>query len=191
MCVPQAQYYSSLRSLQVRSSVPPDTLRVRVLQEIQTLDPDIPVADVQTMRESLAGGMGFLMFRLGVIQAGAMGLLGLVLAVIGVYCVVSYGASQRTREIGIRMAPGAEPADVRSLVLGQGLALVIAGAIIGIGLAAALTRVAARYVALVNSTDPLTFMGVTLVLAAIALFACYLPARRVIRVDAMVALRHQ
>ena len=120
-----------------------------------------------------------------------MGLLGLLLAVIGVYGVVSYGAAQRTREIGIRMALGASPGDVRRLVLGQGLLLVIGGVVAGIAAAAAMARLAARYILLVSTTDPLTFAGVTLVLAAIALLACYLPARRAMRVDPMVALRHE
>ncbi len=189
--LPSGQYFSSMRVLQVRSTQPPETLRARVLREIQALDADMPVADLQTMRESLAGGGGFMMFRVGAIQAGAMGILGLVLAAIGVYGVVSYGAAQRTREIGIRMALGAEPRDVRSLVLGQGLFLVIGGVALGVLASVALARLATRYVLLVSATDPLTFAGVTLVLAAIALFACYLPARRAMRVDPMVALRHE
>jgi putative ABC transport system permease protein len=105
--------------------------------------------------------------------------------------VVSYGASQRTRELGIRMALGACPSDVRTLVLGQGLRLVIAGVIIGLIAAAALTRVPTRFVLLVSATDPLIFTGVTLALAGIALWACYLPARRAMRVDPMVAPRHE
>src|SRR5260370_8885460 len=105
---------------------PPETLRVLLQREIQALDTEMPVADLQTMRQSLAGGAGFMMFRVGAIQAGAMGILGLVLAAIGIYGVISYGASQRTRQIGIPMALGAEPRDVRGLVLGPGLLLVFA-----------------------------------------------------------------
>jgi predicted permease len=189
--VPLAQQYYSMRVLEIRTSVAPESLRVQVQREIQALDSEMPIADLQTMNQSLAGGMGFLMFRIGAVQAGAMGILGLILAVIGVYGVVSYGASQRTRELGIRMALGARPSDVRALVLGQGVRLVIAGVVTGLIGAAALTRVATRFVLLVSATDPLTFTVVTLALAAIALWACYLPARRAMRVDPMVALRHE
>ncbi len=189
--IPLAQNYMALRVLQVRSALPPELLSVRVAREIQDLDPDIAVADLQTMRRSLAGVGGFLIFRLGASQAGAMGVLGLILAVIGVYGVVSYGAAQRTREIGIRMALGAVPGDVLGLVLRQGVFLVIAGVIVGLVGAAALTRVLSRFLLLASATDPLTFIAVTLLLAAIALMACYVPARRAMRVDPMVALRHE
>jgi len=189
--LPLAQTGVTMRTLQVRTSVPPESMAARVQREIQSLDPEMPVADLRTMNQSLAGGFGFLLFRIGAIQGGTMGILGLLLAMIGVYGVVSYGASQRTREIGIRMALGAGPADVRSLVLGHGLRLVIAGVATGLVAAAVFTRVAAGYVLLVSTTDPLTFTMVTLLLAAIALWACYLPARRAMRVDPVVALRHE
>ncbi len=189
--MPQAQSFTSLRVLQIRSAVPPELLSVRVQQEIQALDPDIPVADLQSMRRALAGVGGYAVFRLGTIQAGAMGVLGLILAVIGVYGVVSYGAAQRTREIGIRMALGAEPRDVLSLVLRQGVFLVIGGVLAGLVGAIALTRVLSRFLLLASATDPLTFAAVTLLLALIALAACYVPARRAMRVDPMVALRHE
>ena len=159
--------------------------------EIQRLDPDIPISDLQTMEQSLQGFMGFMMFRMGAQQAGAMGLLGLILAVIGVYGVVSYGASLRTREIGIRMALGAEPRDVAALVLGQGVRLVIAGIAVGLVGAVAVGRLAGRVLFMIGATDPVTFTVVSLLLAAIALWACYIPARRAMRVDPMVALRHE
>ncbi len=189
--LPLAQTYISMRTLQVRISVPPAAMAARVQREIQAVDPDVPIADLRTMNQSLAGGFGFMLFRMGAIQAGSMGILGLLLAVIGVYGVVSYGASQRTREIGIRMALGADPADVRRLVLGQGVRLVIAGIALGLVASAAFARLAAGYVLLVSASDPLTFTMVTLLLAAIAMWACYLPARRAMRVDPMVALRHE
>jgi predicted permease len=189
--MPEAQSFTSLRVLQIRSALPPESLSVRVQQEVQELDPDIPVADLQSMRRALAGVGGYALFRLGTIQAGAMGVLGLILAVIGVYGVVSYGAAQRTREIGIRMALGAEPRNVLSLVLRQGVFLVIGGVLVGLVGAAALTRVLSRFLLLASATDPLTFAAVTLLLAVIALAACYVPARRAMRVDPMVALRHE
>jgi predicted permease len=188
---PLAQNYTSLRVLQIRSALPPELLSVRIQREIQELDPDIAVADLQSMRRALAGVGGFLIFRLGATQAGAMGVLGLILAVIGVYGVVSYGAAQRTREIGIRMALGAEPGDVLGLILRQGVFLVIGGVLVGLVGAAALTRLLSRFLMLASATDPLTFAAVTLLLAVIVLTACYVPARRAMRVDPTVALRHE
>jgi putative ABC transport system permease protein len=120
-----------------------------------------------------------------------MGLLGLVLAVVGVYGVVSYGASLRRREMGIRVALGARPSDVRGLVLRQGSTLVIAGIVLGLLIAAAVTRTLSTFFVLVGALDPATFAGVTVLLAVIALVACYLPARRAMRVDPMIALRHE
>jgi putative ABC transport system permease protein len=115
----------------------------------------------------------------------------LSLAVVGVYGVVSYGAAQRTREIGIRMALGATPRSVLGLVLGHGLWMIAAG--IGLGLlgAVALTRLLARFLLLVSPSDPFTFVSVVLLLAIVALWACYLPARRATRVEPMIALRHE
>ena len=97
-----------------------------VEREIHALDADMPIADARPLREIVEGGVGFLLFHIGSVQAGAMGVLGLILAVVGVYGVVSYGASLRTREMGIRVALGASPAAVRGLVLRQGSVLVIA-----------------------------------------------------------------
>jgi predicted permease len=182
---------SFMRILYVRSAAPPEALAGLVQREIQTLDPEVPIADLKTLTQIVQGGMGFLLFRVGTMQAGAMGLLGLLLAVVGVYGVVSYGASQRTREMGIRIALGAEPAVVRGLVLRQGALLVTGGIASGLLVAAGVTRALSRFFFLVGSTDLLTFFGVTGLLGAIALVACYLPARRAMRVDPMVALRHE
>jgi putative ABC transport system permease protein len=189
--VPLAQRYSSRRALQIRCSVPPESLASQVERVVQALDPEMPISDLRTMRQSLAGALGFFVFRLGAYEAGAMGMLGLALAVVGVYGVVSYAASQRTREIGIRMALGADPGAVRRLVLRQGAYLVIAGVLAGLAGAWALARAITSWLFGVIAADPLTFTGVTLLLAAIALWACYVPARRAMRVDPMVALRHE
>ena len=187
---PIEQTSITMRTLEVRTLVSPDTMTARVQQEIQAIDPGVPMADLRTMHQSLAGGFGFLLFRIGAIQGAAMGILGLVLAVVGVYGVVSYSASQRTREIGIRLALGAAPEDVRSLVLGHGLRLVLAGVAVGLAATWVFAKLAAGYV-LLAGTDPLTFALVPPLLSAIALAACYLPARRAMRVDPMVALRHE
>jgi predicted permease len=189
--VPLAQRFSSLQVLQVRSAQAPEALRTRVQQEIQALDPELPLADFQTMTESLNGFMGFRMFQMGAQQAGAMGVLGLILAVIGVYGVVSYGAARRTHEIGIRMALGAEPLQVLVMILRQGIWLVVGGVVFGLATASVLTRVAARVLPLVDRSDPMTFVVVTSLLTAITLWACYIPARRAMRVDPVVALRHE
>ena len=189
--VPDAQYFDPMRILQIRTAVAPESLQGRLEREIQTLDPNLPISDLQTMTRILNGPQGFLMFRIGAYQAGIMGVLGLLLALVGVYGVVSYGAAQRTREIGIRMALGATPHAVLRIVLSQGVWLVIAGVAIGLTAAVALRRVLARFLLNVSSPDPVTLIAVPASLALVALLACYFPARRAMRIDPMTALRHE
>ncbi len=189
--VPLAQDYAAYRTLQVRSSLPPENMIAQMQNEVRALDPNMPVTDVETMRRSLSGGNGFFIFQVGAILAAAMGLLGLTLAVVGVYGVVSYAASQRTHEIGIRMALGAGRRDILQLVLQQGLALVIAGVVSGTVLAWALTRSMATILVGVSPTDALTYGMATLLLAAIGFWACYAPARRAMKLDPMIALRYE
>jgi ABC-type antimicrobial peptide transport system permease subunit len=143
------------------------------------------------MQQTMDGGLGFILFRVGAMQAGALGILGLVVASIGVYGVLSYSASQRAREIGIRLALGASQADVRRLILQQGATLVLAGIAIGLVGAIAVTQAISKFLMLATATEPLTFVAVTVLLLAIALLACYLPAWRAMRVDPMVSLRHE
>ncbi|HYV99538.1 MAG TPA: ABC transporter permease [Gemmatimonadaceae bacterium] len=187
--VPLRQDPVTMRILQIRSLTPPEQLSTRLVREIQAIDPDIAVAEVQTMNRSLLGAQGFLIFRVGAFQAAAMGLLGLILALVGVYGVVSYGAAQRTREIGIRMALGATPRSIRGIILRQGAGLVVIGLFVGVAGALGMSRVLKRFLLLVSAGDPLTFIAVPLALAAVALWACYIPARRATRVDPVVALR--
>jgi predicted permease len=189
--VPLAQNYTSFEALEIRSSVPPESLITEVRNEVRALDPNMPISSIKTMTQSLEGANGFFIFRLGATLAGVMGILGLTLAVVGVYGVVSFAASQRTHEIGIRLALGAERRDILRLVLGQGLGLVGAGVLTGLVAAWALTRSVANLLVGVTPTDPLTFTIAALFLAAIALWACYMPARRATRVDPMVALRYE
>jgi putative ABC transport system permease protein len=181
----------SLRTLHVRAAGQPALLAPRLEREINDLAPDLPIADLRTMNESLAGIFGYLIFRVGAIQATGMGVLGLTLALIGVYGVVSFGASLRTREIGIRVALGAQPRDILRLMLGQGLQLVAVGVLVGLAASVAMARVLSRFLPLVDAADWITFAGVAAGLAALALWACYLPARRATRVPVMTALRHE
>jgi macrolide transport system ATP-binding/permease protein len=187
--VPVEQTNVSMRVLQIRSATPPALLSTRVEREIHAIDPDIEISDLQTMARSLAGAQGFLVFRIGAFQAGGMGLLGLVLALVGVYGVVSYSAAQRSREIGIRMALGGTPAAIRAMFLRQGASFVVLGIAFGIVGAFGLTRILKRFLLLVSAADPMTFVAVPLMLAAVAIWACWIPARRATRVDPMIVLR--
>jgi putative ABC transport system permease protein len=122
---------------------------------------------------------------------GIFGLLGLGLAAVGVFSVVAYSVSQRTREIGIRMALGAQPGDVTRLVLKEGMIPVGIGISVGLGAGLALAQLVASLLYGVSATDPITFASVTLLLAAVAFVACYVPARRAMKVDPIVALRYE
>jgi putative ABC transport system permease protein len=149
------------------------------------------VFDVRTMTEALEGGNGFLLLRMGAVFAAALGLLGLVLAVVGVYGVVSYTANQRTHEIGIRMALGAQRGDILKLVVGQGLGLVGIGVAAGLAAAFGLSRFLANFLFGISTRDPVTFAGVSLLLGGVALVACWIPARRAAKVEPVVALRYE
>ncbi|HEX8984705.1 MAG TPA: ABC transporter permease [Bryobacteraceae bacterium] len=189
--VPAAQQYYSRRALQVRSPLPADALIQRVEREIRALDPEMPVSEAGMMEEALEGGSGFWGFRLGAYLSGATGLVGLALAVVGIYGVVSYAAGQRTREIGIRMALGAGKREVFRLVLGQGMALVASGVLAGIAGAWVLAHLMNRWVYSAIQADPAAFVFTSAFLAALALWACYVPARRAMRLGPMDALRHE
>jgi putative ABC transport system permease protein len=141
------------------------------------------------LEEALRAGMAghrTVMFYLSIFAG-----VGLFLAAIGLYGVLAYSVARRTREIGIRMALGAQIAEVMRLILGQGLVLVALGGVIGISVALTTGRVLRSYLFGVNSTDPVTFVVVALLLGAVALFACWLPARRATKVDPTEALRYE
>jgi macrolide transport system ATP-binding/permease protein len=186
---PLAQSYNSTAVLVVRAEGDPEGLAGPIRNVIGGLDAGLPVYDVKTMEEHL--GLSLFPARVAATLLGAFGLLALTLAAVGVYGVVSYAAAQRTREIGIRMALGARRWDVLRLVGGRGLLLVAVGVVIGLGAALALTRFMAGLLYGVSATDPAVFAAVVLLLSAVALLACYVPARRATKVDPMVALRHE
>ena len=187
--VPLAQNYTSARALQVRSSVPPETLLAPVQAEIYKLAPDLPVTEAKTMKQAI--GDDLLEYRLGAAVATVMGAIGLLLAVIGIYGIVSFSAAQRTREIGIRMALGGSARDVIRLILQQGVGMVMVGLGVGVLAALGITRVMTGLLVGVSPSDPLTYATVALLLAAVALLACWIPARRATRVDPGVALRYE
>ena len=189
--IPLAQNFDPEPVLQIRSSIAPATLIPEVQSQIFALDTNAPIEEIQTMKESLGGALGYFIFRLGASLAAAMGVLGLLLAVVGVYGVVSYAATQRTQELGIRMALGASPRQILALLLGQGARLVIAGLLFGLAGAWALSRAMSHMLVGVSPSDPLTYLSVAALLSFITLLACWIPARRAMRVDPMTALRHE
>jgi putative ABC transport system permease protein len=146
---------------------------------------------MQTMTQALQGIGGFFLFRFGAQLTSTMGLLGLILAVVGVYSVVSYAAGQRTHEIGIRMALGAAPQDILLMVLRQSVVVVAIGLTLGLAAALAGTRAIASFIVGVRPTDAATFVTVVVLLAVIALIACWIPARRATRINPLVALRYE
>ncbi|MBV8206825.1 MAG: ABC transporter permease [Acidobacteria bacterium] len=192
--LPLEQHYNggvgSLQTLLVRTAGDPARAVPEIEGLIRSLAPDLPVFDAQPMLRAIDTLNGLLMFEIGAVLAGALGALGLVLSVVGVYGVLSYAASQRTKEIGIRMALGAQPSSILAMVLRQGGVLVGVGLAIGLACALGASRLVGNFLA-VSPMDPMTYAGVTLVLTMVALVACYLPARRTMQVDPMRALRHE
>jgi predicted permease len=189
--VPIAQDYSSIRVLEIRSSGNPASLIPAVQQEIHNLAPDLPIFSAITMKEALGGANGFFIFRRGAELGAMMGILGTILAVVGVYGVVSFAASQRTREIGIRMALGAGRKEILGMIVRQGLGLVVSGVVFGLAAAWLLTRGMGNLLVGVSASDPVTFVGSAFLLAAIALLACWIPARRAAALDPLEALRYE
>src|SRR5262249_7336989 len=176
-------------TLAVQTKTAPESLTAAIRAQVQALDQDQPVAGVRTVSELLNRTLSEAKFNL--LSLGMFAAVALALAAIGVYGVMSYAVTQRTREIGVRMALGAQPRSVLRLVIGQGMALVSAGVVIGVAAAWALTRLMATMLFETPATDPATFAAIALLLAAVALAACWIPAQRAAKVDPMVALRHE
>ena len=181
--------WSNSLLLAVQSSVPPETLTSAIKDQIRGLDPDQPVSSVRTLDDLLGRTLSEARFSLMLFSLFAV--LGLVLAAIGIYGVMATTVSQRTHEMGLRMALGAQKRDVLRLIIGHGMISVFIGVGVGLAFAFGLTRLMSSLLFEVSPTDPATLVVITLLLAVVALLACYLPARRAARVDPMVALRNE
>jgi predicted permease len=188
--LPHEQNYASTQTLRVRSALPSPVLIAEVRETITALAPELPVTGVETMVAQLENG-AFAPFRLGAVCAAALGLIGLALALVGLYAVVSYTAVRRTREIGIRMALGAQTTSIRVLIVRQGVILAGIGLAAGVVLSLATAPIVRRFLLGVSATDPLTFVGVAVLLSLVTLAACYLPVRRAMRIDPATALREE
>jgi macrolide transport system ATP-binding/permease protein len=187
--LPLTQDYSPAALIQVRTVGRPEAVLATVRSQVQSLDPSLAITNVQTIGEVI--NQGLWAPRMGAALLALFGGLALVLAVIGVYGVLSYSVNQQTHEIGIRMALGAQPASVLWLVIGQGLKLAGVGLLLGFLGAFAASRVLSSLLYDVNTHDPVTFAAVSLVLLASAILACYIPARRATRVDPIIALHYE
>jgi len=187
--LPLTQNYSPAAIILVRTSGRPEAVISSVRSQVQQLDSNLALTNVQTIGEVIDQGLWAP--RMGAALLAVFGGLALILAIIGVYGVLSYSVNQQTREIGIRMAMGAQTGRVLRLVVGQGMRLACAGLILGLLVAFAAMRVLGSLLFGVSSHDPLTFVGVSLVLALAAVLACYIPARRATKVDPIIALRYE
>jgi putative ABC transport system permease protein len=176
-------------TLVVRSTSDTAGLLAAIRREVQAVDKDQPLASVRTMSERISNSIA--QPRFYTLLLSMFAIVALMLAAVGIYGVMSYSVTQRTREIGIRMALGADRRNIVKMVIRQGMTPAVIGVAIGLGAAFLLTRFMASLLFAVSATDPLTFAAISLLLAAVALAACYIPARRATKVDPMVALRYE
>jgi putative ABC transport system permease protein len=193
---PTAELYFSSRqdlwpamSLVVRSTVEPSSLSGAVRQAVNEVDRSVPVADVKTMDHIVSESITQPRFNLFLL--GLFGAVAMILSAAGIYGVTAYTVTQRTHELGIRIALGAQVSDVLKMILGQGMAVIGVGLIVGLAAAFALMRLLRSLLFGVGENDPLTFVAITVVLVMVALIACYIPARRATKVDPLVALRYE
>jgi putative ABC transport system permease protein len=187
--LPYLQNPQPVMAVHVRTTGNPKDLAAAVRREVQALDPNLPPFNVMSLADNI--DISLFPARFGALLLGVFGFLALLIASIGIYGVMSYGVSERTHEMGIRMALGARGSDVLRLVISKGMWLAVIGVAIGAGLALAATRVVRSYLYDISTTDPLTFIGIAVLLIGVALLACYVPARRATKVDPLVALRNE
>src|SRR6266498_33332 len=184
--VPHAQYPRDDMSLAIRARNPENLARA-IQAQVKAMDPDLPIINMLTMTEVVSQSVW--QPRLYAILFGVFAAMALALASVGLYGVMSYAVSERSREIGIRMALGAQRRDVLKLIVAQGMILTLIGTGIGLAAALALTRLMRSLLFEVSVTDPSTFAGLAALLSVVAMLACYLPARRATKVEPMVALK--
>jgi predicted permease len=190
--LPLAQSYGSPVTLMVRTAHAPSSL-VKALRElVRSLDPDLPIYRIGTMEEHIRGSVfGLMPMRLGATLAGAQGLIALLLAVMGLSAVVAYNVTQRTQEVGIRMALGAQPSGVLQAVMGESIKLTILGVLIGLVVALGFAFLLSRFLYGIGAVDAVVFLAVTVLSLGVAALASYMPARRATRIDPMKALRYE
>jgi predicted permease len=186
---PLAQEYAPFFQAVVRTTAETPGVVAAIRREVAALDPNLPIQNLITLRDHVGLWLWTAEMSAGLVTA--LGALGLLLAAIGLYGVMSYAVARRTREIGIRMALGAQARDMLKMIIGQGLRLTLAGVAIGLAAALALARLVASLLYGVSARDPITFVLVPLMLVAVAWLACHIPARRATKVDPLVALRHE
>ncbi|MBV9677506.1 MAG: FtsX-like permease family protein, partial [Acidobacteriaceae bacterium] len=185
--VPFSQNPPSAAMLVVRTVGNQPFLTGAVREQVRTFDRDQPIGDVRTMEDRVEAQLG--QRRLLVLLLGSFASVALALALIGIYGTIAFSVVQRVQEVGVRRALGAQESDILRLFIGQGVILALVGIVIGLAGAMALTRVMASLLFHISPTDPFTFVGIALLFFAVAIAASYIPTRRAIRIDPMVALR--
>jgi putative ABC transport system permease protein len=186
--VPYAQVENNFPlNLVVRTRIDPKSLIAALRDVVRASDPDQPISNVMTMNTILSNVL--VTERFDAVLMAALAISGLLIACIGLYGVMAYSVTQRTGEIGLRVALGAQPKHVLSLIMGQGFKLTLLGVFIGLVVAWATTQLLVSLLFEIEATDPATFISISLLLLSVALLACFFPARRALGVDPMVALR--
>jgi putative ABC transport system permease protein len=189
--VPLAQNYGSYATLQIRSAGPWQAIIPPAISLVHSLAPAMPITGVRSMMQALHGINGLFLFDLGAAFAAALGAMGLLLAVVGIYGVMSYATSMRTQEIGVRMAFGARPKEIFLLISRQGFLIIAAGIACGLLAMLLVAFLIGDFLVGVSSSDPLTYSAVSLLLAAVSLAAALIPAARATKLEPVAALRHE
>jgi putative ABC transport system permease protein len=187
--VPFTQLPNSWMFIAVRGDEQVMNLAGAIRSAIRSIDPNQAVSNIRLMEDRLSSSIAT--ERVNTVVLGFFAVVAMLLAALGIYGVMSYSVTQRTHEIGVRMALGAERRDVFRLVVGQGLELTLIGVALGLAVSLALMRFISSLLFGVSAADPLTYTGVSLILLVVAMLACYLPARRATKVDPMIALRYE